>query len=55
MDGNKVERVVQLDKDKNFVKIYPIYKFRSDLSNYFIYIIILYYFITSPVIIFGFN
>lgn len=23
MDGNKVERVVQLDKDKNFVKIYP--------------------------------
>lgn len=40
---------------ENFVKIYPIYKFRSDLSNYFIYIIILYYFITSPVIIFGFN
>ena len=30
MDGNKVERVVQLDKDKNFVKIY---KTKSELCK----------------------
>lgn len=34
---------------------YNLYYFRSDLKNYGIYIIMLYYLLTSPIIIFGFN
>jgi hypothetical protein len=35
--------------------IYNIYKFKTDLLNYGIFILIFYYFVSSPIIIFGFN
>jgi hypothetical protein len=38
-----------------FEKIYNIYKFKTDLLNYGIFILIFYYFVSSPIIIFGFN
>jgi hypothetical protein len=37
------------------IKIYNIYKFKTDLLNYGIFILIFYYFVSSPIIIFGFN
>lgn len=40
----------------NFEKnIYNIYKFKTDLLNYGIFILIFYYFVSCPIIIFGFN
>jgi hypothetical protein len=38
-----------------FEKFYNIYKFKTDLLNYGIFILIFYYFVSSPIIIFGFN
>jgi len=35
--------------------IYNVYKFKTDLYNYVLFILVLYYFITCPMIIFGFN
>jgi hypothetical protein len=41
---------------ENFEKyFYNIYKFKTDLLNYGIFILIFYYFVSSPIIIFGFN
>lgn len=36
-------------------KYYNVYKFKTDLYNYVLFILVLYYFITCPMIIFGFN
>jgi len=35
--------------------LYNVYKFRTDLLNYGIFILIAYYFVSCPIIIFGFN
>ena len=44
-----------LSQNENFEKFYNVYKFRTDLINYGIIILIAYYFISCPIIIFGFN
>ena len=38
-----------------FERFYNIYKFKTDLLNYGIFILIFYYFVSCPIIIFGFN
>lgn len=40
---------------KSFADFYSIYNFKSDLMNYATFILIIYLFISCPIIIFGFN
>lgn len=47
--------VKEAAKNETFDAQYNLYYFRSDLKSYGIYIIPLYYLLTSPIIIFGFN
>lgn len=44
-----------LNMNESFANIYSIYNFRSDLIKYVSFILIIYFFITCPIIIFGFN
>lgn len=44
-----------LNQSESFANMYSIYNFRSDLINYVSFILIIYFFITCPIIIFGFN
>jgi hypothetical protein len=44
-----------LNEISSFASAYSIYDFRSHIMNYGIFILIIYFFITCPIIIFGFN